>query len=330
MAGSDSALNGCLWSQALTALRRRDGSIKTAMWAELEATAQLLLSPILPLQSCTSSPSYLPALDPLAHFVTEQISPMDPASPLPAELAAEEATAFSLVDNSSGPFSASQRREIFVSRQASGDGGDVLAITEKSSSGGNTDTERKYVMDADFAIPLHATSGQNRPAWTVRVGYVQGSVWTDYPFRSSEGAFRFQQLMTGYKVVGVYTDITCLATYKGGLTLRRPQYAGLGSAQIWWDVDKTSQAQAGHLSMVSSRSSNSSQSSGRPTSIASIQSTSTLVQKYDGQPVLVVQKPRPPLLVAFLKDKGSGEAYAALKADSKSLWPSITPEIHTH
>ncbi|KAK0619664.1 hypothetical protein B0T14DRAFT_603415 [Immersiella caudata] len=119
----------------------------------------------------------------------------------------------------------------------------------------------------------------------------------------------------------MFEDVTCLATYKAGLSLRRPQYAGLGAVQIWWDADET-KIPSGNLSLVSSRSSNSSQRSERPTSIASIQGTSTLVQRYEGQPVLVVQKPKPPLLVAFLKNKGCGEAYTTLKTDISSLAPT--------
>jgi hypothetical protein len=88
--------------------------------------------------------------------------------------------------------------------------------------------------------------------------------------------------------------------------------------QIWWDVDENKDP-SGDLSLMSSRSSNWSQRSERPTSIALIQSSSTLLQKYEGQPVLVVQKSRPPLLVAFLKDKGCGEAYTTLKTDRKSV-----------
>jgi len=242
---------------------------------------------------------------------------MDSFPQFAAELETEEAISIPLSIPTSpfSPTAASPSREIFVRPR----GGNIIAIVEKSSSNGNTDTEWKYLnLENDFVLPLHVASELNRPVWKVRVGYFQGGVWDDYPFHTRDGAFKFQQLVTGYKPVETFENVTCLVTYKAGLSLRRPQYAGFGTVQVWREADKTPKVPVGGLSMMSSRSSGSSQSLGRPTSIASIQSNSTLVQNYEGQSVLVVQKPRPPLLVAFLKDKSSDEAYASLKVDSKS------------
>ncbi|KAK4450196.1 hypothetical protein QBC34DRAFT_379396 [Podospora aff. communis PSN243] len=249
---------------------------------------------------------------------------MSPTLPLgAAELAADEAIAFPLVwtlPSPPWPASLGQRREIFVKRRALPKGGHVIAIVEKSSyTTGSTDTEWRYVnFDMDSIIPLYAAPELNRASWKFQVTHIEGALINEYPFTTSDGALGFQQLVTGYKTVAMFDEVTCLATYKGGLSLRRPQYAGIGAIQIWWDAEEP-KAPSREPTLVSSGSSNSSQRSGRPTSIASIQTTSTLVQKYDGQPVLVVQKPRPPLLVAFLKNKGCGKAYATLKTDISSL-----------
>ncbi|RYP74153.1 hypothetical protein DL771_003211 [Monosporascus sp. 5C6A] len=200
--------------------------------------------------------------------------------------------------------------EIFVRRQVWSKDAKVLVIIERSTSEGIVNESHRYLdLLQDFVLPIYAIPRPNRTEWNVEVAYGKGTVRVDYPFRTRADAFRFQQLLTGYKPVEVYEDITCVVTYKGW-KLPQPQYVGSGGIQLWVDSEQNSTT-----SPALSRSGQSSHGSTQP-SIASIQRTSTLVQRHAEKSVLVVQNPRPPLVVAFLKDKANDEGYTMLKMNS--------------
>jgi hypothetical protein len=202
--------------------------------------------------------------------------------------------------------------EIRVRRQVWNKTAKMLVIVERSTSEGMIRESERYLdLLQDFVLPVYAIPRLNRTEWSVEVGFSQGAVRVDYAFRTSADAFRFQQLVTGYKPLDVFENISCVVTYKGW-KLPQPQYVGSGSIQLWVDAE---QCPATCVSPASSRSSQSSHGTARP-SIASIQSRSTLVQTHAQKSVLVVQDPRPPLLVAFLKNKGIDEGYTMLKINS--------------
>lgn len=208
------------------------------------------------------------------------------------------------------PVSNLTRSEIFVRRQVWSRDAKVLVIVERRTSEGIIHESHKYLdLQQDLVLPVYVIPRLNRTEWNVEVAYGKGTVRVDYPFQTRADTFRFQKLLTGYKPVEAYDDIACFVTYKGW-KLRQPQYTGRGGIQLWVDSEQTPTT-----SPASSRSSQSSHNTARP-SIASIESTSTLVQTHAEKSVLVLQDPRPPLLVAFLKDKADEEGYTMLKINS--------------
>ena len=226
-----------------------------------------------------------------------------------------------------------ERREIFVRRQAWSSKSKVLVVIEKGVAPDGTAYESTRYLDLlqDLVLPLYAIPRYNRTECNIEVGYGQGLDRVDYPFRTQESAWRFQQLLTGYQPVEMFDDITCVVTYKA-LRLPLPQYKGMGQVQMWVEVEDeytTPGCQvwdASSLSPVSSStSSGSSRSTARPMSMTSIQSRSTFVQTQThlDKSVLVVQEPRPPLLVAFLKDKAGNEEYSMLKINGTPAPPSF-------
>lgn len=204
-------------------------------------------------------------------------------------------------------------REIFV-RRARSDRRRVLVVLERSTSdsNGTIRESRQYLyLDPlqDFVIPIYANPTLHKTAWNVEVGYCKGAIRVDYPFKEREDAFRFQQLVTGYKPVEVFHDVAIQVTYMG-CKLPLPRYVGFGQIQLWRDMDQKPDATSNDLLPVSSRSSQSSQSAD------SIRRKPTFVQTYGEKSVLVFQNPRPPLLVAFLKDEDNDEGYTMLKINS--------------
>ena len=127
-----------------------------------------------------------------------------------------------------------ERREIFVRRQAWSSKSKVLVVIEKGVAPDGTAYESTRYLDLlqDLVLPLYAIPRYNRTEWNIEVGYGQGLDRVDYPFRTQESAWRFQQLLTGYQPVEMFDDITCVVTYKA-LRLPLPQYKGMGQVQMW-------------------------------------------------------------------------------------------------
>ncbi|KAK4183372.1 hypothetical protein QBC35DRAFT_535784 [Podospora australis] len=249
------------------------------------------------------------------------------ASSLILPLALQDETPFS-------PTPTPVRREIFVRRQTWSDRAKVLVIVEKTVDPNGAIVESRRYLDLllDFVLPVYALPRLNRTKWNVEVGYGQGTARVDYPFRSREGAFQFQQLLTGYKPVEVFEEVTCVVTYWKKFRIPLPQYAGTGQIQLWVEVEQEPGEQTSHslspTTTTSRRSSHSSQSTAkRPLSIASIQTTSTLVQRHAERSVMVIQDPRPPLIAAFLKDRDREDGYTMLQMKATDL--QIT-EATTH
>jgi hypothetical protein len=237
------------------------------------------------------------------------------------ELGTGEASVALPLTSTEIPFnSVAPRRELFVRRQVCSDSAKVLVIVERSilSEGTITETRRYLDLSQDFVLPIYAIPRRNRTEWNVEVGYGRGTDRVDYPFRTRESAFRFQQLVTDYQPVQVFENVTCVVTYYRRLRIPLPQYVGTGHIQFWAEARHDSNLPAVSPSPESSVSSQSSQTTPRATSTASIHSLRpSLVQTYSNRTVLVVRDPRPPLLVAFLKDRGGENEYTMLKMKSK-------------
>lgn len=229
-----------------------------------------------------------------------------------------------LATHNAAPFSTNpQCSEIYVRRLVWSESARRLLIIEKEVSPEGVIVESRRYLDLlqDFVLPIYALPRLNRTEWNIEVGYGQGTDRVDYPFRSREAAFQFQQLLTGYRPVDVFEDLTCVVTYWKKFRIPLPQYAGAGQVQLWVEVEQEVGPNPNSLSPTSSRrSSQSSQSATRrPVSIASIQITSTLVQRHADRSVMVIQDPRPPLIVAFLKDRDSDDGYTMLQMKGKCL-----------
>ncbi|KAK3369319.1 hypothetical protein B0T24DRAFT_722263 [Lasiosphaeria ovina] len=275
---------------------------------------------------------------------------MEPSVFAAAELDAGDVPVRLSLASSPSPFtSAPQHREIFVRRHASAGDSREVGIVERTFSvqGGATlyDSERFLNLRDDSFIPLYVQPEADRTEWKVELGFGRGTVPVKYPFRTRSDALRFQQFLTGYETVAHFEDVACVVTYNKGWRIPHPQYAGVGEIQLWRQA-KTSTT-SGLLTPTSSRSSFSTQQrssvlmsgglsptsarpmSARPMSIASVQSMSSLVRTGTtgtvqthgarGTPVYVNENDRPPLLVAFLKDRGKNGGYAMLKANITNL-----------
>ncbi|KAK0718504.1 hypothetical protein B0T26DRAFT_332330 [Lasiosphaeria miniovina] len=269
---------------------------------------------------------------------------MEPSVFAAAELDAGDVPVRLSLASSPSPFTSTpQHREIFVRRHASAGNSREVGIVERTFSvqGGATlyDSERFLNLRDDSFIPLYVQPEADRAEWKVELGFGRGTVPVQYPFRTRSDALRFQQFLTGYETVAHFEDVACVVTYKGW-RIAHPQYAGVGEIQLWRQA-KTSTT-SGLLTPTSSRSSFSTQqrssvlmagglspTSARPMSIASVQSMSSLVRTGTtgtvqthgarGTPVYVNHNDRPPLLVAFLKDRGKDGGYAMLKANITNL-----------
>jgi len=288
----------------------------------------------------------------LSLVVNIMISPLESAYSPSAELdGGEQAIRFSLAVsvNTSSFTTLQNRRQIFVRRQAWNDSCRILAVVERTISGatGETIRESERFLDLlqDLVLPVYAIPRPvSREEWNIEIAFGQGALRVDYPFGTRDDVLRFQEVLTNYAPVEHFDDITCVVTYKGW-RLRQPQYTGFGHIQLWKQPVRVQPcpSRSSHSPISSTGSSNSTflgrpWASGpphgiatsptvrsRPMSIASVQtgyshagSTATVQTHAErGTSVLVTQDFRPPVMVAFLKDKGSSEGYSMVKVDSK-------------
>ncbi|KAM7224584.1 hypothetical protein V8F06_000365 [Rhypophila decipiens] len=290
--------------------------------------------------------------------MSQVVSPVSTAPYSPsAELdGGDPAIRFSLASSANSiPFSTSPqtRRQIFVRRQAWDKTSRILAVVERTVLKETEETiresERYLDLHQDLVLPVYALPRPSTREWNIEIAYAQGNLRVDYPFGTSQDAFHFQEVLTGYVPVAQFDDVTCVVTYNKGIHFQKPQYAGFGQVQFWKQPEQkqpTFPPTARSLSPVSSTGSSGptftaqvqwgaagpraqatsptpTWSSPRPRSIASVQTTKSVatVQTYDpkGTSVLVTQDIRPPLLVAFLKDIGKREGYTMLKVDITDL-----------
>ncbi|CAI4217800.1 unnamed protein product [Parascedosporium putredinis] len=145
---------------------------------------------------------------------------------------------------------ATSRREIFVRWQQSTEASQILSIIEvvppapfeSPTAGPNAparEIERFLDLNRDFVLPLYAVPrNTNQDEWNIEVGYGQGTSRIDYPFRSREGAARFQSLITGYEPIAHFDRLGCVVTYQRGWQIPRPQFAGYGEIQLWREPEE--------------------------------------------------------------------------------------------
>ncbi len=140
----------------------------------------------------------------------------------------------------------------------------------------------------------------------MELGYRNGADRVDYPFQTRGDAFRFQQLLTGYRTVEQIESVACVVAYKKSW-LRHHQYVGFGEIQLWQQAEEEELSNDSALpSLVSSLSSR-----------QSFPNSSIHTHTDDGRSIVIVRRPQPPLLVAFLKDKDNDDRYTMLKVQSK-------------
>ncbi|KAK3368786.1 hypothetical protein B0H63DRAFT_81505 [Podospora didyma] len=243
-------------------------------------------------------------------------------------------------------------RDIFV-RRLSSDRGPLIGVTERRYSNDGVVTVHSVEHFVDVRdpenyeiLPLYArTPDINKTEWVVEVAYSRGALRVAYPFRSRSDALRFQQLLTGYEVVACFEDVTCTVRHKKPLTIRDPQYVGVGEIQLWRRPREVQQQQQNNglapLSPVSTGSSSSSSQQRtptfatppllrRPASVVSNQSTassvrssmSTIHENGEKKKTVFVTKNDPPLLVAFLRDSNNPGGYTMLRVNITHLTQS--------
>ena len=212
------------------------------------------------------------------------------------------------------------RRELSVYRQS--EDRRILRIVEAKYSGDETQPYRQIDrlqsfldLTQDSVIPRYTIASEPQSEWNVEVVCGKGTSRIAYALRERKDAFEFQRLCTGYEPTEHFEGVSCSVTFKSAI--QDAIYKGRGEIQLW-------QPEAGRSSATSMVPPSSRRTSLHGTSVGSttrstvVRRTSVLSEQTDaegGTTAIICELPRPPVLVAFLKDNRNG--YTMLKADSE-------------
>ena len=174
--------------------------------------------------------------------------------------------------------------------------------------------ERKFSLVRSNFI-LRYPIERDRAGWNVRIRYDDPPEIAEYAFWDRETVFRFQRLVTGYVPYAYCEDTCCDATIReSSLWRSNTVYHGKGEIQLWCSEELLARQVAPGACTTASLASFPRASISSGASAATSTTTMKTIHSPSKNTTSYVSQDRPPLLVAFLRDK---DGFTMLRANSE-------------